>query len=472
MREVDGAFPPESSENDPKHGRNTVDSDARLRVEPHPRDPDDLLARVNVVCQVRNPSAQVELVEVSGPQPSRYLRVTERGDPQVSQYPVGVMEGTPAHDDVEKFRLMIDARYRAGDPALTSYLVYDGDPAPGDVRERAKMRGIKLQCLMEFQGVYDLRPYATRQAERLTRSEIYPPSLYVPQRFTVISGASRRYTDSANVDALTRLLRLIADHDGRFVVVLGDFGHGKTFLLRELTRRIYSDQLPPVVPIFIQLRELEKAHSLEQLLAAHLTAAGEEVIDHRLLRYLIREGRVLLLFDGFDELALRVTYDRAAEHLDALVRAAEGRAKVVLTSRTQYFLSDRQVETALSTRISGVPGRTLMKLNEFTDSQILEFLTNLLDGDTAAAEARYELIRDIRDLLGLSRNPRMLSFIAGLEHDRLVRARDHDPSGTISAATLYRELLDRWLVFEYEQSQPPGAPPLSQNVSDGKQLRR
>ncbi len=214
-----------------------------------------------------------------------------------------------------------------------------------------------------------------------------------------------------------------------------------------------------MIPILIQLRDLEKAHSLDQLMAAHLTAGGEEIIDLVRLRYLISEGRVLLLFDGFDELALRVTYDRAAEHLDTLVRAAQGRAKVVLTSRTQYFLSDRQVETALSNRIAGVPGRMLLKLEAFTDDQILEFLTNLLDGDAAEARERYELIRDIRDLLGLSRNPRMLSFIAALDRIQLTRVRDKDPSGSVSAAALYRALLDRWLVFEYDRSQPAGALP-------------
>ena len=109
----------------------------------------------------------------------------------------------------------------------------------------------------------------------------------------------------------------------------------------------------------------------------------------------------------------------------------------------------------------------LLKLEPFTDDQIQSFLLKLLDGDTDAAKARYELIRDIRDLLGLSRNPRMLSFIAGLDQARLIQARDSDPSGAISAATLYRELLNRWLVYEYDRSQPIGALPTRPNRSAG-----
>ena len=37
-------------------------------------------------------------------------------------------------------------------------------------------------------------------------------------------------------------------------------------------------------------------------------------------------GRIVLLFDGFDELALRITYERATEHLDTLLEAVEGQA--------------------------------------------------------------------------------------------------------------------------------------------------
>ncbi|MFF3439391.1 pentapeptide repeat-containing protein, partial [Streptosporangium sp. NPDC002721] len=414
---------------------------------------DDLLTRVRRVYQVRHPEADVEEVR-NGDGRSGYLRVTVPSEPQVSLYPIGVSEGTPGRATVETFLSDVDARYRAGDPQLTSYLVYDGETAPEELKRWSGMRGVRLQRLMEFQGMFDLQPYARKQAERLADSQIYPSELYVPQRFGVVDN---RGMGQPHADLLERLREWIADHEGRFVVVLGDFGHGKTFLLRELTRLIHEEGVPPVIPILIQLRDLEKAHTLDELLAAHLTAGGEEVIDHRLMRYLIQEGRVLLLFDGFDELALRVTYEQAAEHLGNLVQAAQGRAKVVLTSRTQYFLSDRHVETALSSRLATMPGRRLIKLHEFDDAQILAFLTRLLGGDEAGAQARLELLCDVRDLLGLSRNPRMLSFISRLDERRLRQIRDQE--GAISAAVLYRELLNRWLEFEYDRTQPKGAMP-------------
>ena len=54
---------------------------------------------------------------------------------------------------------------------------------------------------------------------------------------------------------------------------------------------------------------------MDALVAAHLASHGEEFIDLKAFRYMLRQGRIVLLFDGFDELVTRLTYDRAADHL-------------------------------------------------------------------------------------------------------------------------------------------------------------
>ncbi|MEV5410559.1 pentapeptide repeat-containing protein, partial [Thermopolyspora sp. NPDC052614] len=452
LDDVHGTF---GTEQDEERHEDSLRKSAYLR-DPRTQRSDDLLAKVRKVCEIRYGAECVQEVVVGVDRPQRYLRITRNG-PVVSQYPVGACEGPMTADALEEFARGVHDLYRAGDPGLTSFLIYGGDPAPEHLRVQAQLRGVALRSLMEFQGLYDLRPYAQRQVEKLAKSDIYPSELYVPQRFRLISRHLRPVGDATGHDLLTRVQEWVADYDGRFVVVLGDFGHGKTFLLRELARRIHEEQRPPVIPVLIQLRALEKAHGFEEILAAHLAEAGEEKIDLRMLRNLIHEGRVLLLFDGFDELALRVTYAQAARHLTNLVSAAGGRAKVVLTSRTQHFLSEHEVETALASQLRDMSGRRLVKIEAFDEAQILDFLTKLFDGDVDRARARLDLLRDVRDLLGLSGNPRMLGFIARLDEKRLCDIRDRN--GEISAAVLYRELLDRWLGFEYERAHPEGAAP-------------
>ena len=77
-------------------------------------------------------------------------------------------------------------------------------------------------------------------------------------------------------------------------------------------------QLPGLLPVLVELRSLEKAPTLDELLAQHLVRQGVET-SIRQLRYMIRSGRLALLFDGFDELELRVGYDNAADYLQTLL---------------------------------------------------------------------------------------------------------------------------------------------------------
>src|SRR5690606_5814242 len=112
------------------------------------------------------------------------------------------------------------------------------------------------------------------------------------------------------------------------------------------------------------------------------------------------------------------------------------------------------VVTALGDRLATVAGRRLVKLADFDNGQIREFLNRRL-GDPEAAERRLKLLGEVHDLLGLSRNPRMLDFIARIDESRLLAACSR--SGDITAADLYRELLEQWLGYEYRRLNRPGA---------------
>ncbi len=77
---------------------------------------------------------------------------------------------------------------------------------------------------------------------------------------------------------------------------------------------------------------------------------------------------------------------------------------MVLTSRTQHFRSTAQIRTALGAQVAALTASRVGVLEDFTDEQILQFLAKHYGGDMAAAQARFSLLDDVRDLLGLSRN--------------------------------------------------------------------
>ncbi|WP_437785946.1 pentapeptide repeat-containing protein [Sorangium sp. So ce1097] len=413
---------------------------------------DDFLSRVERVCRLREPEG-VEIEWFDAPLPfGCYLRVSVNEGGIVRIAPLAALESGMSTEAVSAFLESIDASYRREDPGLVSTLVYGGEPAPEELVRYASARRVRLVRFLEYQGLIDFRGYLAWQNAKLERDPTYPPALYVDQRIALTVGQEEVLRERA-LDAFAELLD--SEHS-RFVLVLGDFGTGKTFLLHELARRM-GKAGGPLTPVLIEMRALEKARDLNALIAQHLALAGLGKIDLPAFRHMLAEGRIALLFDGFDELAFRVTYDRAVEHFDTLIQAAQGKAaKVVVTSRSQHFISAQQVRSALAEKAALLPGYRLARLQPFTGAQIHRFLVNRLGGEEAA-DARVRLLADVKDLLGLSANPRMLGFIADIEEAQLRRAKAGD--GEITSAGLYRLLLDRWLVWEYERAHPRGAQP-------------
>ncbi|MBA4159125.1 MAG: pentapeptide repeat-containing protein [Gemmatimonadetes bacterium] len=452
FRDVTAAFPPANPGTDVGTGE-SVDGSEKARREAHGREHalsrDDFLSRVEEVTRLKSPDARLDRIRAADP-PIEYLRVTKREEGFARTYPLAAVAGGVDGERLEQF-LIVHRRYRATDTGVTSVLVYGGERAAAELEERAARERVQLVSFTEYQGLIDFRHFVEQQTARLQSDQAYPPSLYVPQRMRYRVGEEDRSSD----DALGTIESWLVQ-SGRFVLVLGDFGTGKTFLMRELARRLGATD-SPLVPIRIELRKLEKAQGLNELVAQHFANAGMERIDLPAFRYMLEQGLLALLFDGFDELALRVTYERAADHLDTLLQAARGDARVVVASRTQHFVSDRQVLTALGEKLDAVVGRRIVRLAAFDRGQIRQFFINLL-GSAQQADDRMSLLDDIKDLAGLSANPRMLAFISTLEPEDLQKARDAE--GEITAARLYELILTKWLKYEFERQSPPGAVPV------------
>ncbi|HEY1820809.1 MAG TPA: TIR domain-containing protein [Trebonia sp.] len=433
-----GARPGQDNEPDARPADPGPDEVSGRAAAPTPQ----LLDRVAEVVEVGHPGARIRRVA----EPPPHLLVTHAEGGFFRQWRVAAHAGEVTREIIEAFA----AQLHSGELESGAELVYSGPRPPAALREEALRRGIRVRSFTEFQGLLDLRDYVAGQTARLQADLRYPHALYVPQRFRDLEAEHAPVQDNLVED----LLRELAADSGRFLLLLGDFGRGKTFALRELARHLPA-RLPHLIPIYLELRSLDKAHSVDGLVAAHLANHGEDVIDLKAFRYMLAQGRVVLLFDGFDELATRVTYDRAADHLQTLLSAAEGKAKIVVASRTQHFKSQAQVLTALGERVELLPSRRVLGIEDFNTEQIRSYLGNAI-GEESAAKERLALISEIENLLGLSSNPRMLSFIAALDAGRLRAVAG--AGRTLSAAELYRAILDSWLSYEHQRAGAmPGA---------------
>ena len=191
--------------------------------------------------------------------------------------------------------------------------------------------------------------------------------------------------------------------------------------------------------------------------AQHLVRQGVEDISPGKLRYMISSGRLALLFDGFDELELRVGYDNAADYLQMLLESVTEEAKVVLTSRTQHFRSTDQVRTALGDRVATLAGSRvvgarglLRRADPAVPDQPLRRRRGPRAGPVRPAPATSGTCSAWRATRGCSRSSRtwMKNGCAAC------RTR----AGQISAAGLYREIIDFWLGRARRRGTPPARP--------------
>jgi len=430
----------------------------------------DFLDRVAEAYRDRHPGASVS--RAVAPDGLRYLEISDDNDRMRRPRPIGVCPDDLGDDFLDRFINQVHAAFEKEEQYGESDLIYGGTLSNDEIPRRARRRGVQVHSVRAIENGWDPAGYQSRQAAKLAADSIYPPDLYVPQRFV-------RFDDSPEAPPRAHVFNSIVDwldaRDPRLILVLADFGHGKTFLTRELARRI-PELLPRLTPMLISLRTYEKSHVLDTVLAVHLQESDEDGVPVKAVRRMLDRGNLLLIFDGFDELAARLTYDVAAEHLQMILSAVSGHAKVLLTSRTQHFASDQQWLTELGEKVHLRPAARIVRLAGFDDSQILDFLTRhytrsadatLSTAPAEAARRRMELLGGITNLRGLSSTPRMLAFIADLPHEDLIAAQSTD--GMLTQSDLYRTLVDKWLQYEASRHRPTiGAQP----SLDAEQLRR
>ncbi|GIE32609.1 hypothetical protein Ait01nite_056540 [Actinoplanes italicus] len=246
----------------------------------------DLLGRVAAAYRARRPD--VPLAEQRPPEwPDGYLIVTPSGERRCA----GVFDGDPDADVVERFVAEVVRRERPnGDAALVCRR-----PADATLEHRALDRGVRVTGLAEFQIGDHLLDFVREQAGRLAAHPRYRPELYLSPA-------------AGDTDLLTLLRARTARPGGGIIAVSGDSGTGKSFLLRELARVLPTGD-DPVVPILLDPPERGRRAPLDELIAARLVRGGAREVDAGHIRYLLAEGRFVLLCDGLDDIGVPSGYD-------------------------------------------------------------------------------------------------------------------------------------------------------------------
>ena len=173
-----------------------------------------------------------------------------------------------------------------------------------------------------------------------------PFTLPVHQLIRVVSGqAAGGDSASAQIAAANRKSKVVRNllstlaRSSQPIVLLGDPGSGKTLTLQQTCLALGLEEkrkVFPSVPVYVRLGEfhIKGTPTAEDVMDLVRQAAPPEIVD--LLEELRDSGRLILVFDGMDEMS-RVRYNEHTEALSKFAKAYSGRVKTLFSCRITDF---------------------------------------------------------------------------------------------------------------------------------------
>ncbi|NER93178.1 MAG: NACHT domain-containing protein [Symploca sp. SIO1B1] len=203
--------------------------------------------------------------------------------------------------------------------------------------------------------------------------------------------------------------------------VLGEFGTGKTWFAfhyawTALQRYLQAKQRGvqrPRLPLVITLRDYSKALNVENVLAGFFFSNHNIRINSEVFDQLNRMGKLLLIFDGFDEMAAKVNRQQMINNFWELAKVVVPGSKVILTCRTEHFPEAKEGRALLNAELQAstvaltgeAPQFEVLELEKFNDEQIRQVLSFRADKVTV------DKVIDNPQLLDLARRPVMTELI-------------------------------------------------------------
>ncbi|MDX1982868.1 MAG: SUMF1/EgtB/PvdO family nonheme iron enzyme, partial [Bryobacteraceae bacterium] len=292
-------------------------------------------------------------------------------------------------------------------------LLLAGGSIPPDVASVAASHGIQCYTRAEFiQRLANFDPYLKKLKDDYAAEEI--GRYFVPLKIQEEKKGRIAETPVPLDDFIDKWL---ATEGRNHLSILGDFGTGKTWFCRRLASR--AAESGGRVPILVLLRDYSKAYDIEQVLTdALVNRFGVELAaGFKTLQRLNDEGRLLILFDGFDEMERRVSdFKTALDNFWQIAKLVNPKAKIVLTCRTSFFRHRTEEKDVLEREGAALEVIDLkdrkefevVHLADFDKGQIQEALRRRAPDQW---ERLYERIQSLQGIDDLAHRPVLLDMI-------------------------------------------------------------
>jgi hypothetical protein len=210
-------------------------------------------------------------------------------------------------------------------------------------------------------------------------------------------------TDKAGKTCLldNYLNEFINDNSKNFLTLLGDFGIGKTsFAIHYFTILAKSYLKNPAlrIPIFLSLKDYPGKLNIEDFIVKEFFHKFDIELSFPIFQDMALQGKFFFLIDGFDEMATVSNENLTIENFKELTKLTFESVlfmvkelgqtyqtnKVLLTSRTHYFLTETQVQDILKADYTilyrdyatkSTYEITRLHVKEFDDKQIEQYIS-------------------------------------------------------------------------------------------------
>ena len=366
-------------------------------------------------------------------------------------------------------------------------LIVSSDGFTDSVRERAKETDIEtLRYSTLFEKFEKFETYVRSicgEETELSRELSQLSSVYEEPIFD----------DKIGKEPATKYLenwRSSATSANQWLVVVGEYGTGKTALTRVLQYRWlkeYKENPQLRIPLRIELRDFTRQFDARGLLHHFLDNNQLGHISVEFVFSLIKKRRVILLLDGYDEMAQYMHIRERRVCLEALANLASDGALGILTSRPNYFSEAEELrlfEILYSSVQNIVPRKrddayqTIVteekRIDDFLKSQILNryerSLRDLSQDQTEALvgrilrsdpEGQHIVLSILRSVfrgteggssISLSGKPVIIGYL--IEVVEGLKKRDKEsPIARLSEWQVYTLIIDQLMLRDWRRSQ-------------------
>lgn len=243
----------------------------------------------------------------------------------------------------------------------------------------------------------------------------------------------------------TYINQWLQNTNSRFLVIMGEYGTGKTTFTKNLVYQLASQYLghdysrsihdeKRRIPMWLPLLRFEK--SMDNFVSSLCTNKyGITSLSYAQFQKQFEEGKFLVIYDGFDEMTQKMNTDekrRNLQQLRSLFDKGSG-SKIILTCRKEYFQTEAEKR-----QLFNAPDTEVVNLMPFDEGQIKQFLRSHSENP----DELWDEIQNIKGLHDISKRPVLLDMLVEHLPDLLAKRIDGKP---IKATDLYEACINKEL---------------------------